>query len=65
MEYKVSKKEWENVLKVMNQYNRPAGFVDILDNKLTFLDGNANVNGSSSLYVTKADVELYISIWKE
>lgn len=65
MNYKVTKKEWENVLKVMDQYKRPAGFVDIIDGKLTFLDGNAKVNGSDSLYITRPEVILYISIWKE
>jgi hypothetical protein len=57
----IVKKDWENVLKTMNQYNREGGFVDFVENKLTFFDSCPCINGVNGFYVTKNEVIKYIN----
>lgn len=57
---KIDKSEWVNVLNVMKRYNREEGYVNDLQDKLTFFDGNACIEGCFSLHVTKEEVEGYI-----
>lgn len=57
-ERKITLKEWQDVLAVMNRYNRDAGWVDNENlDKLTFFDGQPSTGGC---YVTREDVKRYI-----
>lgn len=62
---KVEKLEWEHVLHVMNRYNRLAGFVNDVDGKLCFFDGNACIDGCYSFLVTKDDVIAFINNYEQ
>ena len=57
MNYKTTQADWQRILNVMIQYNREWGFINILDNKLTFFDSNAIIDGVGSFYVTQCDVK--------
>jgi hypothetical protein len=65
MSYKIKKTDWEKIYYTMNKYNRQSGFIDILDDKLTFFDGNPNINNVSAFYITKSEVETYLSNWED
>tara|TARA_R110000868_G_scaffold400073_2_gene674213 strand:- start:295 stop:486 length:192 start_codon:yes stop_codon:yes gene_type:complete len=60
MDYKITKQDWQKVLKIMNQYNRDYGFVNIVDGKFTFFDSNAIIDNVGSFYVTKSDVNNFL-----
>lgn len=61
MDYKIKKQDWERIYNTMTQYNRENGFLNILDNKLTFFDNNATIDGVNSFYITKSEVKNYLS----
>lgn len=55
---KITLSEWEDVLRIMNRYNRDAGWVDNENlEKLTFFDSAPSTGGC---YVTREDVQEYI-----
>jgi len=60
MAYKIKKQDWKSILKTMVFYNRQSGFINVLDDKLTFFDTNAVIDGADSFYITKQEVEMYI-----
>lgn len=66
-EYTITKKDWESVKAIMEQYNRDSGFVDVVTKggnpKLTFFDSDPKINNVSALYVTKEDVDSYVSAY--
>lgn len=64
MEYKVTKEDWQHILKVMLHYNRQGGFIHILDGKLTYFDSNPTIDGVGGFYVTKYDVTEFIENYK-
>lgn len=60
-ERKITLKEWQDVLAVMNRYNRDAGWVDNENlDKLTFFDSQPSTGGA---YVTRDDVKKYIAVY--
>ena len=63
MVHKLTKEDWERVLSTMTRYNRESGFVNILEDKLTFFDRNATIDGVDSFYVTQSDVRVFISLF--
>lgn len=48
--------EWERVYNQMIRYRRKSGFVDLVDDKLTFFDSDPKINGVSACFVTIEDV---------
>ena len=58
---KVTKAELENVLATMNRYNRTSGFMDKVDGKLTFFDGQPNINDVGGAPVTKDELVKWIA----
>jgi hypothetical protein len=61
MDYKITQADWQRILNTMLQYNRSCGFINILDGKLTFFDGNAVINDVGSFYVTQSDVRMFLN----
>jgi hypothetical protein len=58
-ERKITLKEWQDVLAVMNRYTRDDGWVDNENlDKLTFFDSQPSTGGA---YVTRDDVKRYIA----
>ena len=58
-ERKITLKEWQDVLAVMNRYSRDEGWVDNENlDKLTFFDSQPSTGGA---YVTREDVQRYIA----
>ncbi len=58
-ERKITLKEWQDVLAVMNRYSRDYGWVDNENlEKLTFFGGRPSTGGA---YVTREDVKRYIA----
>lgn len=53
----IGKDEWEEVLRVMLRYNRRGGYVDEVNGRLRFFDGDPKINGVSAFYVTIDDVQ--------
>lgn len=56
----ITKEEWEAIYNEMVRYNRKEGFVDFINDKLTFFDSDPKINGVSACFVTLSDV----SEWK-
>jgi len=60
-ERKITLKEWQDVLAVMNRYSRDYGWVDNENlEKLTFFDSQPSTGGA---YVTREDVKKYIAVY--
>lgn len=64
MEKKVKKvltsKDWNRVLWTMLKYKREEGYVDLVNDKLTFFDSDPCLNGIHACYVTIDDVIDYM-----
>jgi len=58
---KIKKSEWIHVLQVMNQYNRLSGYVNDVEGKLSYFDGNACIDDCYSFAVNKDDVIAFIN----
>lgn len=58
---KVSKEDLERVRDTMVKYNRTSGYMDVVDGKLTFLDGNPKMNGVGAAPVTLDDINTWIA----
>lgn len=61
VETKVSKEDLERVRDTMVRYNRTSGYMDMVDGKLTFFDGNPALNGVGAAYVTMDDINTWIA----
>lgn len=59
-ETKITKEDWQSVLRTMEKYNRKDGYVDVIDDDFIFFDSDPCINGVHALYVTRSDVEQYI-----
>jgi len=58
---KVTSKDWQNVLEIMDFDKRMSGYVDYNnDGELRFFYTNPKINGNSAFFVTKEDVLEYI-----
>jgi hypothetical protein len=54
----IEKKDWERVLKIMNQYNRINGYVDYDPNgKMQFYDSDPFIGGVHAMAVDKKSIE--------
>ena len=54
----IEKKDWERVLKIMNQYNRINGYVDYDPNgKMQFYDSDPFIGGVHAMPVDKKSIE--------
>lgn len=60
MKKKVSQLEWEQILDVMLFYNRTEGYVDEVNGKIMFFDGDPCINGVHACRVTIDEVKEYI-----
>lgn len=65
MSGKITKEDWQSVLRTMDKYNRKEGWVDMIDDDLIFFDSDPCHNGIHALYVTRSDVEQYIEEYDE
>lgn len=52
--------EWEQMLEIMEFYNRNEGYVDKINGKLEFFDEDPHINGVGALKVTKDEVKQHI-----
>lgn len=57
---KIRKEQWQEVLDTMLRYNRKSGYVDVIDGRLMFFDGDPCHNGIHACHVTIEDVKEYI-----
>jgi hypothetical protein len=54
----IEKKDWERVLKIMNQYNRINGYVDYDPNgKMQFYDSDPFIGGVHAMPVDKKSIK--------
>jgi len=62
----ITKKDWQNVLNTMHQYNRYSGYVDFTREGLfRFFDTDPRINGVRACSVTIEDVKHYLDYAKE
>jgi hypothetical protein len=58
----IEKKDWERVLKIMNQYSRVNGYVDYDPNgKMQFYDSDPFIGGVHAMPVDKKSIEEIIN----
>jgi hypothetical protein len=61
----VDKKDWENILNIMNKNNRQFGFVDYNSNgKIEFYDSDPFIDGVHAMPVDKKRIEEIIKDYK-
>jgi len=54
----IDKKDWERVLRIMNDYSRENGFVDYdSDGKMLFFDSDPFINGVHALFVDRKTIQ--------
>ena len=58
---KMTKQDWQGILRTMQKYNRTEGYVDYIDNEAIFFDEDPCIGGVHACHVTKEDVEKYIA----
>ena len=61
----ITKKEWQDVLYVMNLNNRTSGFVDVVDGVLTFFDADPFIDNVHAVPIEKDLVLKYIDMYED
>lgn len=57
---KITKEDWQSVLRTMEKYDRKDGYVDVINDDFIFFDSDPCIDGCHAMYVTRSDVEQYI-----
>ena len=63
--FQTTESDWKRILNIMIRYNRESGYINILDEQVTFFDGNAIIDDVGSFYVTQSDVQKIILSFKK
>lgn len=63
MRRKITKDDWQSILRIMDKYNRDDGWVALIDDDFVFFE--SDLNGCHAMYVTRSDVEQNIEEYDE